>query len=302
MRFLNFFIFTLFVSILVAGCTSKPSENDGRQDVLRQIQTQSNGFIELTGFQKTNGTEMEFGGIKMYEMQWTANLVFKEDCLSDMQSFQALPIRPNCVGFECLANVGREKVRKGQRLNLSGSTTFRKTENGWQTASLELNQSATSTSSPVPPTLPVPPTPLGGVAVPVIQGMVTDLTSSLSSNERTVIEQQLSAFKERNGAEIAVLLVPTTLPETIEKYSLRVANTWRIGRAGINDGVLLMIAKEDRKVRISVGTGLENILDNDTVKQIIDQTIVPSLSRGDYDTAVALGVSAITTRIDSSRR
>jgi len=95
------------------------------------------------------------------------------------------------------------------------------------------------------------------VSVPPLKSRITDLTGTLSANEAAQLEQKLAAFEVKKGSQIAVLIVPTTQPETIEQYSIRVADAWKLGRKGIDDGAVLLIAKQDRTVRIEVGYGLE---------------------------------------------
>lgn len=95
------------------------------------------------------------------------------------------------------------------------------------------------------------------VAIPLLKSHVTDLTATLSVSEVTQLEQKLAAFEKAKGSQVAVLIVPTTHPETIEQYALRVAETWKLGRQGIDDGILLLIAKNDRTLRIEVGYGVE---------------------------------------------
>ena len=98
------------------------------------------------------------------------------------------------------------------------------------------------------------------VAVPPLRSPVTDLTGTLTAEQSATLEQQLRAFETRKGSQIAVLIVPTTQPETIQQYSFRVAEEWKLGRRGVNDGALLAIAKDDRAVWIQVGYGLEGAL------------------------------------------
>src|SRR5262245_6883924 len=98
------------------------------------------------------------------------------------------------------------------------------------------------------------------VEVPRLTSPVTDLTGTLSAAEIAALEAKLRAFEANKGSQVAVLLVPTTQPETLEQYSIRVAEAWKLGRRGINDGVLLLVAKDDRGVRIEVGYGLEGAL------------------------------------------
>src|SRR5687767_9041757 len=84
---------------------------------------------------------------------------------------------------------------------------------------------------------------LAQVAVPPLRAPVTDLTGTLTSEQIATLEQQLRAFEAKKGSQIAVLLEPTTQPETVEEYSFRVAETWKLGRRGVNDGVLVLVAK-----------------------------------------------------------
>src|SRR5256885_11553385 len=96
--------------------------------------------------------------------------------------------------------------------------------------------------------------------IPPLKARVTDLTGTLNDPQRSALEQTLAEFEARKGAQIAVLLVPTTQPETIEQYAVRVFESWKLGRKGVDDGALLVIAKNDRKLHIEVGYGLEGIL------------------------------------------
>ena len=131
------------------------------------------------------------------------------------------------------------------------------------------------------------------VAVPPLTSRVTDLTRTLSADSIARIEQQLAAFEAKKGPQIAVLMVPTVQPETIEQYAVRAFERWQLGRKGIDDGVLLVIAKDDRKLRIEVGYGLEGVLSDAMSKRIVSDDIVPHLKRGDFDAGVSAGVSRI---------
>jgi uncharacterized protein len=123
---------------------------------------------------------------------------------------------------------------------------------------------------------------LADVAVPPLRSPVTDLTGTLTSEQSATLEQQLRAFEAKQGSQIAVLIVPTTQPETIEQYGIRVAEAWKLGRRGVNDGALLLIAKDDRAVRIEVGYGLEGVLPDVLANRIVDQVVVPRLRSGDF--------------------
>src|SRR5262245_32209733 len=98
------------------------------------------------------------------------------------------------------------------------------------------------------------------VAVPPLTGRVVDLTGTLSSDQIAAQTQRLKDLEKRKGSQSAVLIVPTTQPETIEQYSIRVAEAWKIGRKKIDDGALLVVAKDDHKLRIEVGYGLEGAM------------------------------------------
>ena len=132
------------------------------------------------------------------------------------------------------------------------------------------------------------------VAVPPLEHRVTDLTATLSTEQTAALEQTLAAFEAKKGAQIAVLIVPTTQPEEIEQYSIRVVDQWKLGRKGVDDGVLLLVAKDDRRVRIEVGYGLEGALPDAIANRIIDEDIVPRFRQGDFYGGIAAGVDRIT--------
>src|SRR5512143_2646227 len=119
------------------------------------------------------------------------------------------------------------------------------------------------------------------VAVPPLKARVTDLTGTLDAGQRAALEQKLAAFESSKGSQIAVLLVPTTQPEEIEQYSIRVADAWKLGRKGIDDGVLFLVAKNDRKMRIEVGRGLEGAIPDVIAKRIGSDIVAPYFRQGD---------------------
>lgn len=98
------------------------------------------------------------------------------------------------------------------------------------------------------------------VPVPPLTGRVIDLTGTLSGGAVNRIETELADFEAKKGSQIAVLIVPSTQPEEIEQYGIRVAEQWKLGRKGVDDGAILLVAKDDRRVRIEVGYGLEGAL------------------------------------------
>jgi len=131
------------------------------------------------------------------------------------------------------------------------------------------------------------------IAVPALKARVTDLTASLTPDQAARLEQKLAAFEARKGSQIAVLIVPTTNPESIEQYSIRVAEQWKLGRKGVDDGALLVVAKDDRKLRIEVGYGLEGALPDVVAKRIIADTIVPRFKVGDFYGGIDAGVDTM---------
>lgn len=136
------------------------------------------------------------------------------------------------------------------------------------------------------------------VAVPPLTGRVVDLTATLTSDQAATLEQKLKDFEDRKGSQLAVLIVPTTQPETIEQYSLRVVEQWKLGRKKVDDGALLIVAKNDRKLRIEVGYGLEGALTDATSKRIIDEIITPKFRSGDFAGGISDGVDRILKVID----
>ena len=126
--------------------------------------------------------------------------------------------------------------------------------------------------------------------VPELRTRVTDVAGILDTSQSAAIETKLKALEDETGAQLAVLIVPTARPEAIEQYTLRVAEAWKLGREGIDDGALLVIATEDRQVRIEVGYGLEGALTDATSRRIIAEAIVPHFRTGDLYGGTAAGV------------
>jgi uncharacterized protein len=131
------------------------------------------------------------------------------------------------------------------------------------------------------------------VAVPPLTGRVVDLTGTLSGGDIAALSQRLKDLETRKGSQVAVLIVPTTQPESIEQYSIKVADAWKIGRKKIDDGALLVIAKNDHKLRIEVGYGLEGSLTDVTSRRIIDEVITPKFRSGDFAGGISDGIARI---------
>ncbi|MCW5602092.1 YgcG family protein [Nitrosomonas sp.] len=140
---------------------------------------------------------------------------------------------------------------------------------------------------------PLSITAMTEVRVPPLQSRVTDLTQSLSEREIAQLERMLTDFETEKGSQIAVLIVPTTQPETIEQYSIRVAEAWKLGRKGADDGVLLLVAKQDRVLRIEVGYGLEGALPDAIARRIIDEIIAPAFQQGNFFGGLRAGIEQI---------
>ena len=139
------------------------------------------------------------------------------------------------------------------------------------------------------------------VAVPPLSGRVVDQTGTLSSGEVAALTQTLKDLETRKGSQIAVLIVPTTDQESIEQFSIRVAEAWKIGRKKIDDGALLVVAKNDRRLRIEVGYGLEGALTDATARRIIDEDITPKFKSGDFAGGISAGVDRIIRVIDGEK-
>ncbi len=136
------------------------------------------------------------------------------------------------------------------------------------------------------------------VAVPPLKARVTDLTATLSREQQARLEQELQNFEAKKGSQLAVLIVPTTQPETIEQYGIRVVDSWKLGRKGVDDGALLLIAKNDRNLRIEVGYGLEGALNDATAKRIVSDIIVPHFKAGDFYGGIEAGIQSMMKVIE----
>src|SRR5580700_6857688 len=134
--------------------------------------------------------------------------------------------------------------------------------------------------------------------IPKLEARVTDVTGTLTAAQQAELEQKLADFEARKGAQIAVLLVPTTQPEEIEQYSIRVTDVWKLGRKKVDDGALLILAKDDHKLRIESGQGLEGVLTDAASNRIIEDTMVPLLRQGQYFAAISAGVDQMMRLID----
>ncbi len=131
------------------------------------------------------------------------------------------------------------------------------------------------------------------VPVPALKARVTDLTGTLDAQQKADLESRIAAYEARRGSQIAVLILPTTRPEEIEQYSMRVAEAWKIGRKGIDDGLLLTVAKDDRRLRIEVGYGLEGVIPDSAASRVIEERITPRFREGDFYGGIRDGVDQL---------
>ena len=136
------------------------------------------------------------------------------------------------------------------------------------------------------------------VAVPRLTARVTDQTGTLSPDQLRALETRLQQFEAGKGSQVALLIVPTTEPEAIEQYALRVVEAWKLGRQKVDDGALLIVAKNDRTLRIEVGYGLEGALPDAIAKRIIEETIVPFFKQGDFFGGISAGLEQMMKVIE----
>ena len=133
----------------------------------------------------------------------------------------------------------------------------------------------------------------GQQPIPALSAHVTDLTGTLSASEHQALEAKLADWEAKTTNQLAVLIVPTTRPETIEEYSIRVAEAWKIGQKGKDNGAIFLVAKNDKQMRIEVGYGLEGDLTDVASRRIIGDTVAPLFSQGKFAEGINAGVDRI---------
>lgn len=136
------------------------------------------------------------------------------------------------------------------------------------------------------------------VAIPNLDDWVVDTTNTFTPAQKSALSERLKAFEQQKGAQIFVVMVPTTGTEGIEQYTRRVYDDWKVGRKHIDDGVLLVVAKDDRRLRIEVGYGLEGAITDLQAGRIINEFIVPEMVQGDYVEGITQGVDKIMALVD----
>lgn len=137
--------------------------------------------------------------------------------------------------------------------------------------------------------------------VPALSSPVTDLTGTLSAAERQALDAKLRDWETRTTNQLAVLIVPTTAPESIEDYGIRVADAWKVGQKGKDNGVIFLVAKDDKRMRIEVGYGFEGVLTDVTSRRIIGETVAPYFKQGQFGAGINAGVDRIIAVADDGK-
>lgn len=141
-------------------------------------------------------------------------------------------------------------------------------------------------------------TAVAEVAVPPLTGRVVDLAGVLQPAEQAALASRLAAFEQAKGSQIAVLIVPTTQPESIEQFGIRVVDQWKLGRQGVDDGLLILLAMEDRSMRIEVGYGLEGVIPDAIAKRVIAEIMTPYFRQGDFYGGLNAAVEQLIALVD----
>jgi len=136
------------------------------------------------------------------------------------------------------------------------------------------------------------------IPVPKLETRVTDQTGTLTAAQRDGLESRLRAFEEAKGSQVAVLLVPTIGGEAIEEFAGRVADSWALGRKGVDDGVLFVVAMQERRMRIHTGRGVQGSLTDAASKRIVSEIVAPRFRSGDFPGGIEGGVDAILKAIE----
>ncbi|MDD5176937.1 MAG: TPM domain-containing protein [Sterolibacterium sp.] len=139
------------------------------------------------------------------------------------------------------------------------------------------------------------------VAVPKLTGHVVDTAGMLQPAQAEALERRLGQFEKQRGSQIVVLIVPTVQPESIEQYSIRVFDAWKLGRKQVNDGILIVVAAQDRKLRIDTGYGLEGAIPDAVAKRIVAETIAPQFRAGDPYAGLVAGIAQIEQLIQGEQ-
>jgi len=136
------------------------------------------------------------------------------------------------------------------------------------------------------------------LAVPPLTGRVVDVAGLLSADQARELDATLAAVEQRKGAQIVVLTVPSTAPEPIESFAIRVAEKWKIGRKGVDDGVIVMVARDDRAMRLEIGYGLEGVVPDAVAKRLVADYFTPRFAQGDWYGGLNSGIGALAKLIE----
>lgn len=140
--------------------------------------------------------------------------------------------------------------------------------------------------------------PAAAAAIPALDAPVVDTTGTLDAATVQRLDTQARALQQRKGSQLQVLMVPTTRPDTIEQYAVRVFEQWKLGRKGVDDGVLLLVAKDDRTVRIETGYGLEGAIPDAVANRVIQEYLVPEFREGDFGGGIEAATAVLVKVID----
>ena len=165
---------------------------------------------------------------------------------------------------------------------------LRRVARAWLACALLIVGSALSTSALAQALAPIP----------TLDAPVIDTTGTLDATQKAALDQQARALQQRKGSQVQVLMVPTTEPETIEQYTVRAFEQYKLGRKNVDDGVLVVVAKNDRRVRIEPGYGLEGAIPDAIANRIIQEYLVPKFRAGDYGGGLIDGTAALVKLID----
>jgi len=136
------------------------------------------------------------------------------------------------------------------------------------------------------------------IALPKFEALVTDLTGTLTAQQQASLDDKLRQFQARKGAQVAVLMLPSTAPEDIAQFGIRLAEQWKVGRKGTDDGLILIVAKDDRAMRFEVGYGLEGALPDALAGRVINETIAPLFKQGDFYGGINAGLDQVIRVLD----
>ncbi len=139
------------------------------------------------------------------------------------------------------------------------------------------------------------------IALPALNERVVDLSGTLSTDDRVALVERLTRLEQEKGAQIAILLLPSTAPESIEQFGIRLAESWKIGRKGVDDGIIVIVAKDDRRMRIEVGYGLEGAIPDAIAKRIVDEQMAPRFRDGDFAGGLGAAVDTLARLIGGER-